>query len=346
MKKIVSIFLLLAIINIFMSSYVSAGTIYFSNIGNSQTTIPPLETYTTVSCEYYNGYAMIKLTDLASITGATLSIVGNNWFLDRNGQTTLFVYNSYTMSSTNSYSIYNPATSSYVNYSHTWNSSLSAPAMNINGFRYVPYENSAKQIGSLIAGFVYVTSPALGYQNVVFDFRVNGTTPLNDTNDYIVGGSWITDWSLKGDDNLAPHFDIHEIWSDINYGYARQMKISASALESAERVRYYYNNNSSMNLSSGFRSWDKNINTTGSGYNSFHMRARAWDCGTSSLYTAVRNEFRNGQTDPIDAGGYWRSRIPTTGNSRGYEIEKMPNNGSTWLHLQRQPGSDNAPEKP
>lgn len=67
------------------------------------------------------------------------------------------------------------------------------------------------------------------------------------------------------------------------------------------------------------------------------------------LYCIKRNNLKSttGAFAPIDAGStLWRSRIPTTSNSRGYEIEKMPVSGSTWLHLQRQPGNDTAPDSP
>ncbi|MDD2393996.1 MAG: hypothetical protein PHN99_07515 [Eubacteriales bacterium] len=80
------------------------------------------------------------------------------------------------------------------------------------------------------------------------------------------------------------------------------------------------------------------------------MKGRAWDCATDALYYSVYNEFRSGYTYPIDAGSHWRTRVPSTGSSRGYEIEKMPqynSNGvpSMWLHLQRQPGYD-TPDAP
>lgn len=92
-----------------------------------------------------------------------------------------------------------------------------------------------------------------------------------------------------------------------------------------------------MILSCAFRSWAYNNALSGSGVNSYHMRGRAWDCGTDSLYTDVFNEFRNGYTWPIGIGIKWRTRVETTGNSRGYEIEKMEDYTNKWLHLQRQP---------
>lgn len=314
-------------------------TITFSNIGNVKDTLPPLEDSYSVTGLMVNGNPMVKITDIANLMGATVSYSSNSWYLDRNLQTTLFVKDSTTMYTSNVYQYYDPISGTYDEYSQTWSATLPVAPQEIDGYKYIPLLIAAKQLGALLA------EPS-GSEYRVYDFRIDGTTPLYDANEYIVGGSWITNWSSYSGTNLSDHFDIGEMWSSTSYGYAMQLKMAVTELESAERVRHYYNSDSAMSLSCAFRSWAYNNALSGSGVNSFHMRGRAWDCPTDALYTSVYNEFKGGETSPIDAGAYWRSRIPSTGNSRGYEIEKMPVSGSTWLHLQRQPGVDTAQYSP
>ena len=307
-------------------------TIVFSDIG-AVGSLPGLLNQTSVTGLMVSGKPMVKLTDIASIMGASVSTSGALWSLTRASQTTTLVCDTNDMYTTNSYSYYDPVNAVTDYYSFTGNTECAVNTMWISGIRYIPLTEAALQIGALLV------EPYSGTYRV-YDFRIDGTTPKTDTNDYIVGGAWITGWSSNGTTNLSDHFDRDEVWSNIYFAYARQMKIAVLLLESAERVRYYYNNNSAMYLDCAFRSYAYNNELDGSGPRSYHMRGRAWDCSTDALYYSVYNEFRNGQTYPVSAGSFWRTRIPATGNSRGYEIEKMPQPAGTWLHLQRQPGTD------
>lgn len=314
-------------------------TIKFSNIGNIKYTLPPLENYTTVVGLMVDGSPMVKITDIASVMGATVSYSSNSWYLERNLQTTAFVKDSQTMYTSNVYQYYDPISGTNDEYSHTWTAALPVAAQEINGYKYIPLIIAAKQLGALLA------EPYSSNEYHVFDFRINLANPLNDSNEYIVGGSWLTDWT--DETYLSDHFKKNEMWSNPSYGYARQLKMAVTALESAERVRHYYNNDSSMGFSCAFRSWAYNSLISTAAVNSVHMRGRAWDCGIDALYTSLFNEFRAGQTYPISSyDTLWESRVPTTSYSRGFEIEKMPVSGSTWLHLQRQPGYTAAKESP
>ena len=317
-------------------------TVVFSDIG-ARGTLPALLNQTSITGYIVGGQPVVKLTDIANVMGASISVTDYNWYITRTSQTTTFTSGFNDMYTINSYSYYDPVYSCADYYSFSGNTECGTYSLWINGIRYVPLKEAALQMGALLA------EPYNGTYRI-YDFRINGSTPKTDSNDYIVGGSWITGWSSTGSVNLSDHFDRDEIWSSTSHGYARQMKIAATMLESAERVRYYYNNNSSMWLSCAFRSYAYNNSLNGSGARSYHMRGRAWDCDTDALYYSVYNEFRSGYTYPIDAGSHWRTRVPSTGSSRGYEIEKMPqynSNGvpSTWLHLQREPGYD-TPDAP
>jgi hypothetical protein len=315
-------------------------TIRFSNIGDTYSTLPPKENDCVVYGLIVSSRPMIKITDLANIMGATLSYTTNGWYIDKNLQTTLFMNNSTIMYTSNVYQ-YCTVDGVYTEYDQLWQTTMPIAAQIINGYKYVPLTYAAKQLGALLV------EPS-GSEYRVYDFRINYSTPLTDSNEYIVGGDWIDDWFANDDDNLSDHFDIDEIYSKPDHEYAGQLKIAVSSLESAERVRYYYNGGQSMTLSCAFRSWDFNHDCGGS-VNSFHMRGRAWDCATDALYVSVYNEFRSTHSTPIPVGNpifYWRSYVPSTGSSRGYEIEAMENYTNKWLHLVRQPGKDTASESP
>ncbi len=317
-----------------------AVTITFSNIGSSGTSLPSLTLSASYTGLVVDGVAMVALTDLASCMGADVSYSSNIWFLDRGMQTTMFTEGSTTMWTSNIYEVYDPVNGLYDEYEQTWSTDMPAAAQTIDDCKYVPLQMAARQLGALLAEPYSSTWR-------VYDFRINYTSPLSDDNEYIVGGDWLSSWSSHADDHLADHFHIDEFWSSSSYSYARQLKIAVSSLESAERVRHYFRNDQSLVLSSAFRSWAYNVALGGWRY-SFHMRGRAWDAALDSLYTSAYDEFCNGESTPIDVAGYnfWRSRVPTTSNSRGYEIEKMPTGGDTWLHLQRQPGVDDAAQRP
>jgi hypothetical protein len=317
--------------------------ITFSNIGTIGSTMPNLYLEnTSISALVVNGYPMVKIIDFAGIMGATLSYSGNDWFIVRNLQTTLFINGSTTVYTSNVYEYYDPVNNTTDQYSHTWSGALPVAPQIIDGYKYIPLMTAALQTGALMTA----TGTGTYY---VFDFRINGTSPFSDANEYIVGGDWLSIWSTYADTHLADHFEIHEMWSNTGSGHEdpRQLKIAVASLESGERVRHYINNDSSLTISSAFRSWKYNKHLNGWDY-SVHMRGRAWDAPADALYSPVYNEFRNGQSTPIDLGAMnlWRSRVPTTSNTRGYEIEKMPRDGSTWLHLVREPGTAQNSDRP
>lgn len=348
--KIITVILFICLIttlNYFdVNAVFSDITIRFSNIGNTSSdprgALPVLANSSTVVGKIENGRTMIKLTDLASKLGATISYNPNDvneWRLSLDGQTVKFWNNSPNISSSISYSVINTATSQTVNYSLTLTGVSDMSSQIINGDKYVRLTTAAHQLGALIIG-------AESGEARVFDWRVNGSTPYNDSNTYIVGGAWISDWSTKGVTQLAPNFKINEFWdkstSASNPTYYSQLKVSTKQLQCAQNIRYHYNNNSSLSIFRAFRSWYDNNQVEG-WCKSFHMRGRAFDISTDSLYYSVYNEFKGTSSTPIDVSAYnaWRTRV-TNGASGGYEIEKMPRNNSIWLHLQTQPQYDSA----
>jgi len=320
-------------------------TVTWSNIG-AEGTLPELylDDWSTVLMN--NGVPMINITTLANYMGATVSY-GTNWYLDKNGQTTMFIPGSTEMWTTNTYQYYDPVTHSNDTYTQTWVADMPVAPMNWNGFKYVPLIIAAKQMGALLAESYNST-----YR--VYDFRINESTPFSDSNEYIVGGKWLhkhdasgnqITWlsTTNGNTNLSDHFDTDEIWSSVSssYGdYSGQLKISVSSLETAERVRHYFLNDTSLYLSCAFRGWAYNNSLLGHSPVSHHMRGRAWDAALDSLYYTAYNEFKSSNLKPDDFNGYWRSWVYATSNSRGYEIEKIPiPNGNVWLHMQREPDS-------
>lgn len=319
-------------------------TIVFSNIdGDSGSTYPGQKDTKSVTGKSVGGVPMVKVSDIADYMGATATYAGTKWTLKRNGQSSVYTQNSTSMTTSISYSYTNPATGTSKAYSHSWTATLPVSAQLIGSVRYVPLYVAAMQLGALTVDMTNL---------VVYDFRVKGTTPLEDSNTYIVGGDWLEDWSGKSNVYLAEHFKVKEFWNWTYKPNARQLKVAVALLESAERVRYYYNNNSAMSIEVGFRSWEWNKSIEGSWSNSFHMRGRAFDIKSSqngtALYNAVYNEFCADSDKPIHptGTGFYRTRDFDNGKSKGYEIETMPRGGVTWLHLQVKPGIDTANDQP
>ncbi len=340
--------LTITLINIPSIDRVEASTtnqvIRFSNIGGGTGSEPYLYNSTTVEGLNVNGKTLVKLTDIANILGATIYINPYNpseWDLKRNGQTLGFFVGDTFYYYISNYYIIDPASQSNDYYSIYFNGYTDVATQTINGTKYVRLTTAANQIGALLVSWNSTSQEAR-----VFDWRVNGTTPLNDNNKYVVGGPWLPDWSSESSTHLSDHFVIGEFTdhssSSVNPSYYSQLKMSVNQLQSIENVRYYYNNNSSFTPTSGFRSWYKNAHTSGSWDKSFHMRGRAWDAGEDWLYDKVYDEFSGSSSKPIYSdGGFWRTRV-TNGLSQGYEIERMEGKSSKWLHLQRTPGYDEA----
>ncbi len=156
------------------------------------------------------------------------------------------------------------------------------------------------QLGALIVG-------TYDSKYTIYDFCVNGSTPLTDTNTYIVGGTWMTNWNTIASTYIAPHFKISEVYSkNSSYSGYRQLKIAVSLLDSLEAVRHYYRADESLTVSCAFRSWGYNKGLSGSWDRSFHMRGRAYDIDSdhhgTTLYSAVYEEFCNGETTPDHSG--------------------------------------------
>ncbi|MDQ6422212.1 D-Ala-D-Ala carboxypeptidase family metallohydrolase [Paenibacillus sp. LHD-117] len=319
-------------------------TILFSNVGGGTGEVPATSNTVLRTGKNVDGYTMVKVDDLVQILGATFTSEssGNTWKITRNGQIIRFVNGSTSFTTENQYTINYPATSTNKTNTLTWSGTTEKAAQMIDGVRYVRLTAAAFQLGSLVIHYDSASD-----QVKVFDFRVNSTTPFADSNHYIVGGPWITNWTTSlGTTQLSDNFKVNEVWCTSAYtsgtAYHRQLKFSVNQLQSLENVRFHYNGNSSMSVSSAFRSWKNNSTTDGSWDRSFHMRGRAFDAGGQSLYNSVYNEFKYTSSTPIAVGtSYWRTRV-SNGKSGGYEIETMPRDGSYWLHLQRQPGYDTA----
>ncbi len=298
--------------------------------------MPNLKDSCEVSGRKKNNTVFVSTDDLCTCLGAEIVVSGSIWLFTRNNQKIKFTLGSKEMLADISYGIYDYATSGPAVYSFKWTSVLPEAPFIENGKKYVPAELAAMQMGALITG---VKNSIF----TIFDFRVKNKTPLEDTNNYVVGGSWITNWNAYASHKLAPHFKISEIYSkNSKYDGFQQLKISVSLLSSLEAVRHEYWNDQSLTLASVFRSWAYNKGLSGWD-RSFHMRGRAYDIasgnyGGTELYDAVYKEFCGTKSTPESIAGFWRTR--TSGASLGYEIETMPRNDITWLHLQVKPGFD------
>ncbi len=320
---------------------VSACSVRFSNIGGGSGSLPDLRDTIVVSGLKKDSVVFAEVGDIVKCLGCSLTGSTANIVLQRNGQILELTVGSTQMKANFGYYVKNYQTGKMVSYSFQWYATLpAAPFQHTNGKRYVPVELVCMQLGALIVG---ISSSIL----TVYDFRVKGNTPSDDNNFYIVGGSWITDWSTISNSYLAPHFKISEVYSkNSNYGGYRQLKISLSLLSSLEAVRHEYLGDASLSVSVAFRSWAYNKALSGNWNRSFHMRGRAYDIDSAhfgeELYNKVYEEFCKGEAAPKRVAGFWQTRYtaPSLGPSLGYEIETMPRGEeeTTWLHLQVTPG--------
>lgn len=320
------------------STTITDCNIVLSNIsatGASSSSPGTNTTKTIVGKSISPGYTMIKLTDLKYL-GAETQIVGNYYYATINGQTIVFTKNSASYSSSIPYTINKPegGTQSYT-FSVGGTTEADAKTQLIDGVPYVRLTDAAHQCGALMV--VYNSAEKVPY---VFHFRVNGNTAHADDNAYVVGGAWLDDWSSKGTTQLAPHFKVNELWASSTTGtYNCQLKISVASLQTEENVRYHYNGNSSMTVTSGFRTWQGNYGTGGADKRSLHMRGRAIDAVSSTtrtLWENIYNEFCGDQQKPYDGGSVsWYSRVHGTSSSLSgaYDLEKMPQGSTWWVHL-------------
>ncbi len=314
--------------------------IVFSNIsGKTVSANSPgtSNTKTVVGKGIDPGYTMIKLSDLKYM-GAVVQQSGTKYYITINGQTIVFTQGSTSYSSSTPYTIKKPegGNASYT-FTVQGTTEAEAKAQLIDGVPYVRLTAAAFQCGAL--NISYNTSDGCAY---IFDFRVNGNTAIPDNNTYIVGGIWLNSWRNKGTTQLAPHFKLNEIWDkgkSATGNYEKQLKIAVASLQSEENIRYHYNNNQSLNVTSGFRSWIQNKSVDGD-KRSLHMRGRAIDAQastraqTESVYNKIVDEFSGSSSSPISSGISWLSRVdPATSISGAYDLEKMPHDGGMWIHL-------------
>jgi hypothetical protein len=306
----------------------------------------------------------IKAADVASKLGCVITYYTDNISMGINGQETrAFTYSSY-YESCNTYSgVYaTPSTTKafqFFVYGYV-PSGYAATLYNGNWYISLPI---MKQLGVLVL-----------YQNsstsyTIYDFRANDAQP-EDTNNYIVGGSWLSQgycfdldgtfpgyasWAGMATHKLAPNFRISEMrdksTSSNNPNYFSQLKIAVDLLSSAQQVRYVNNNNSSLTISTCFRSWWFNKDVGGA-QRSHHMRGRAFDVGADELFGKVYADFKGNHTTPLaiitfGKQYYWR-RQPEVTWSIGDEIETMPRGGDYWLHMQVDPSAQDgvAPQYP
>lgn len=326
----------------------SSCSVRFSNIGGGSGSLPDLRDIIVVSGLKKDSVVFAEVGDIVNCLGCSLTGSTTNIVLQRNGQILELTVGSTKMKVNFRYSVKDYQTGKMVSYSFQWCAALpAAPFIHTNGKRYVPVELVCMQLGTLIVGT---------YSSVltVYDFRVKKNTPSRDDNFYIVGGSWITNWSTVSSSYLAPHFKISELFSkNPSYGGYRQLKISLSLLSSLEAVRHTYRGDASLSVSCAFRSWAYNKALSGSWSRSFHMRGRAYDIDSehsgTELYNEVYEEFCKGEKEPKHSGnsypdGFWQTRYTASslGASLGYEIETMPRGAkkTTWLHLQVTPGCE------
>lgn len=303
--------------------------------------LPELARQTVVTGKKKNNVVFVSADDLCTCLGAKLIVSDSIWLFIRNRQQIKFTLGSKEMLAINSYAVYDYASNGPACYEFRWKSVLPEAPFIENGKKYVPAELAALQMGALITG-------NKDGRFTIFDFQVNGKTPYTDTNQYIIGGSWITGWDSYASHKLTPHFKISEIYDRSDEVSARerhQLRVAVTLLESMEAVRHYYRNDASLTLSCAFRNWSHNRTLKGADCRSRHMRGRAFDVPSSAhgttLYEQIKMEFQAGTGKDEHVGnkdgGFYRTKT-SSGKSKGYEIETMPRNDTTWLHLQVKPG--------
>lgn len=363
-KGIISLLITLLSISIIISSQssvVSADyatkTIYFSNLSETGATQYCPGDYSTkrfsVTGIVVNGIVYIRAYDLQAGLGVSYYIQGNQLNISGNSSPNVYWYNN-----SNTFGIYrNYSITTRVNemtngiykmtdgtvtqsssFSYSCQSSTGSPYILYNGYYYVPAKLTALSLGSLI----YNEKSAY---DTIYDYRVNSNgSPFVDGNDYIVGGKWISGWTNKGNDYLAPHFKINEIWSknSNDSNYTNQIKISSWQLSVAELVRHYYRNDNSLSIDPGFRGWCQNFNTANATKLSWHTRGRAWDSDGAplSLRTSVWADMLVNDSwvaqdptyvQPVSPGIYRTQKINMKEISLGTEMEYY---GISWLHIQ------------
>lgn len=366
-RKILSILLICLFLTALFPSAVSASTISIgitvSRIGYSTLYAHPgeLNPYEIDSIKV-DGVPYIKASDVSARLGASLTYYSDNISMIINGQETRAFKNStYFETCITYYGVYlTPSTTKDYQF-FAYGYAPGYAALLYNSEWYI----ALKVINSLGVLMIYENS-STDYE--IYDFRANNASP-NDPNSYIVGGPWLSSgycfelystfpgyatWANMSSHHLARNFTIGELrdksTSGNNPNYYTQMRIAVDLLSSAQQVRYVHNNNSSMTISTAFRSWYYN-KSIGGASRSFHERGRAFDAPLDSLYTDVYYEFKGSYATPLDIDSsaftinFWRRRVTTP---IGDEIEPMEAESNKWLHMQLDPSAQTgiAPEYP
>ncbi len=302
--------------------------IVFSNISDNSGDYPVVCYSTTKNGYNVNGHIYVKFEDLASPLGGTYTLApGPTYVLQINGQTNAFYMSSTTFYSTISYSILDKNTGQTTQYSFNFPGTMPYPVMTIDGYPCVWVQYAARALGSLIADW-----DGSNNRFVIYDWRVNGNNHLSDTNTYLVGGKWLSNWDSNSTLYLAPHFQlgIDNIWSNPSShpDYDRQVKIATTVLQSMENTRKLMGN-TPYTPSCVFRSYWYNKNVGGWQW-SWHMKGRAMDAGGTTMRDTVIGDI--GAVAGFD--GFLYSTNPNS-VTQWDEIESTAL--ASYLHGQRAP---------
>ncbi len=303
--------------------------IVFSNISDNSGDYPVVCYSTTKNGYNVNGHIYVKFEDLASPLGGTYTLApGPTYVLQINGQTNAFYMSSTTFYSTISYSILDKSTGQTTQYSFNFPGTMPYPVMTIDGYPCVWVQYAARALGSLIADW-----DGSNNRFVIYDWRVNGNNHLSDTNTYLVGGKWLSNWDSNSTLYLAPHFQlgIDNIWSNPSShpDYDRQVKIATTVLQSMENTRKLMGN-TPYTPSCVFRSYWYNKSLLNSWVWSWHMKGRAMDAGNSAMRDNVKNDINA----VAEYDGFLYSTNPNS-VTQWDEIESTAL--ASYLHGQRAP---------
>jgi hypothetical protein len=307
--------------------------IVFSNISDNSGDYPVVCYSTTKNGYNVNGHIYVKFQDLASPLGGTYTVApGPTYVLQINGQTNAFYMSSTTSYSTISYSILDKSTGQTTQYSFNFSGTMLYPVMTIDGYPCVWVQYAALTLGSLIGRW-----DSSNNRYIIYHWRVNGNTPLSDSNTYFVGGEWLSNWNnyLATPLYLSPHFQLggpDNIWSNYNPSshpdYYRQVKIATTVLQSMENTRKLMGN-TPYSPSCVFRSYWYNKNVGGWQW-SWHMKGRAMDAGGTTMRDTVIGDI--GAVAGFD--GFLYSTNPNS-VTQWDEIESPAL--ASYLHGQRAP---------
>jgi len=305
--------------------------IVFSNISDKLGDYPSVCYSTTKNGYNVNGHIYVKFQDLASPLGGTYIIApGPTYILQINGQSNYFYPSSTTSYSDIYYTILDKSNNQTTPYSLSFSGTMPHPVMTINGYPCVWVQYAARTLGSLIT-----TWDSINNRFIIYHWRVNGNTPLSDSNTYLVGGRWLTDWDSSSTLYLAPHFQlgIDNIWSNYNSSshpdYYHQVKIAQTVLQSMENTRYLMGN-TPYSPSCVFRSYWENKSLPKSWIWSWHMKGRAMDAGGTTMRDTV--------IDDIEAVTGYDGFLYSTNSSSVTQWDEVESPAlASWLHGQRAP---------